>query len=45
MKLFRDIYVTFGFAAHIITDRKLSFHRSAVCSNKLTFKGRDVWKF
>ena len=29
----------------IITDKKLSFHRSAVYSNKLTFKGTYVWKF
>ena len=29
----------------IIIKKKLLFHRSAVYSNKLTFKGRDVWKF
>jgi len=29
MKLFGDIYASFGFAALIITDRKLSFRRNA----------------
>jgi hypothetical protein len=40
-----DIYVSFGFAALIITDRKLYYRRSTVFSNKLTFKGTDVWNF
>jgi hypothetical protein len=44
MKLFGDIYVSFGFTALIITDRKLSLLRSAVCSKKLTLKETDVQK-
>ena len=45
MRLFGDIYVSFGFIALIITDSKLSARRNAVCSNKLKFKTRDEWKF
>jgi hypothetical protein len=44
MKLFGDICDVIGFAAFIITDKKLSSSRSAVYPNKLTFQRTDVWK-
>jgi len=43
MSLFGDIW--FGFTALVITESKLSFRRSGVCSNRLPIKWTDEWKF